>query len=165
MSKEQTIKNLQTALEMEMTAAHQYQLHAQVLDDWGLNLLAAKMREEMQEEIAHSDLFMERIIFLGGTPQLRFQKQPARAETLKQMFEMDAADEQEAVEVYSRGARDAFEAADIGSRTLFERIALDEEGHKSWLDLQLSLLERLGERAFSAKWISMGADEADDAEA
>lgn len=160
MSNDKTIEALQTALEMEMTAAHQYQLHAQVLEDWGLNQLAAKMREEMQEEIGHSDLFMERIIFLGGSPELRFQKTPKRAETLKEMFEMDAADEQEAIETYTKGAQLAFESGDIGSRTLFEKIVLDEEGHKGWLDLQLSLLERLGEPAFSAKWISQQAPEA-----
>ncbi|WP_068118041.1 bacterioferritin [Tropicimonas marinistellae] len=165
MSNDQTIQNLQTALEMEMTAAHQYQLHAQVLDDWGLNLLAAKMREEMQEEIGHSDLFMERIIYLGGTPELRFQKQPKRAETLQEMFEMDAADEQEAIEVYTKGAQQAGEVGDIGSRVLFEKIVLDEEGHKGWLDLQLSLLARLGERAFSAKWIALGDTGAAPAEA
>jgi bacterioferritin len=160
MSNDRTISALQTALEMEMTAGHQYQLHAHVLEDWGLNLLAAKMREEMQEEIAHSDLFMERIIFLGGSPELRFQKQPKRAETLLEMFEMDAADEQEAVEVYTKGAQLAAEVGDIGSRALFEQIVLDEEGHKSWLDLQISLLKRLGEPAFSAKWTSMDSGDA-----
>ena len=47
MNNDQTMKNLQKALSMELTAAHQYQLHAHVLDDWGLNILSAKMREEM----------------------------------------------------------------------------------------------------------------------
>ncbi|MFD0981591.1 bacterioferritin [Tropicimonas aquimaris] len=160
MPNDQTLKNLQTALEMEMTAGHQYQLHAQVLDDWGLNLLADKMREEMQEEIGHSDLFMERILFLGGSPEIRFQKQPKKADSLEEMFSMDAADEQEAIETYSRAAMQAAEVGDIGSRTLFEQIVLDEEGHKAWLDLQLSLIKRLGEKAYSAKWVSF-ADESD----
>jgi len=31
---------------------------------------------------------------------------------------------------------------------------LDEEGHKAWLELQLELLERLGEQAYSAKLVS-----------
>ena len=45
MSNNATVENLNKALQMEMSAAHQYQLHAHVLDDWGLNLLADKMRE------------------------------------------------------------------------------------------------------------------------
>jgi len=162
MSNDRTIENLQTALEMEMTAGHQYQLHAQVLDDWGLDILAAKMRDEMREEIGHSDLFMERIIFLGGTPQIRFQKQPRKAESLREMFEMDLADEEEAIDVYTKGAQQAFEVGDIGSRTLFEKIVLDEEGHKSWLELQISLIERLGEQAYSAKHVSVATEEEED---
>lgn len=160
MSNDQTIQNLQTALEMEMTAGHQYQLHAQVLDDWGLDILAAKMREEMYEEIGHSDAFMERIIFLGGTPEIRFQKQPQKADGLIEMFEMDLADEEEAIAVYSRAAQQAADVGDIGSRTLFEKIVLDEEGHKAWLDLQISLVKRLGEQVYSAKHISSLAGDA-----
>ncbi|GAB5374751.1 MAG: hypothetical protein AcusKO_12130 [Acuticoccus sp.] len=48
---------------------------------------------------------------------------------------------------------------DIGSRVLFERIALDEEGHKSWLETQLALIERLGEKTYSAKFMTLGEDE------
>jgi len=56
MAHEKTLKNLQKALSMELSAAHQYQLHAHVLDDWGIDRLAAKMREEFQEELEHSNL-------------------------------------------------------------------------------------------------------------
>lgn len=61
MSDEQTIENLNKALQMEMSGAHQYQLHAHVLEDWGLTKLAQQMRKEMQEELGHSDRFVERI--------------------------------------------------------------------------------------------------------
>ena len=79
MSNATTITNLQQALHMELTAAHQYQLHAHVLEDWGLDILAEKMRAEMQEELGHSDAFIERILFLGGVPELAFQKSPIAA--------------------------------------------------------------------------------------
>jgi bacterioferritin len=63
MSKTKSLKNLQRALSMELTAMHQYQLHACVLDDWGMELLATKMREEMQEELGHSEEYLVRICF------------------------------------------------------------------------------------------------------
>lgn len=159
MSNEATLKNLNTALQMEMTAAHQYQLHAHVLDDWGLDRLAAQMREEMQEEIGHSDRFLERIMFLKGEPEVGFQKAPKRAQTLKDMFRADMADEQEAIEFYTRAAREAAEVGDVGSRVLFEKIVLDEEGHKDWLEQQLDLIDRIGEQNYSAKYVSAGEDE------
>lgn len=146
-----TIENLQRALSMELTATHQYQLHACVLDDWGMELLAGKMREELQEELGHSEEFLVRILFLKGDPQLSLQKTPVRAKSLKEMFETDLADEKEAIEFYTTASMQAAEDRDIGSRQLFERIAIDEEGHASWLELQLDLLERMGEPAYIAK--------------
>lgn len=160
MSDKKLMDYLQKALHMELTAAHQYQLHAHVLDDWGLDKLAVQMRSEMQEELGHSDLYIARIMFLQGKPNLEFQKKPVQADTLVDMFKSDLADEEEAIAFYTKASQHAAEAGDIGTRTLFEKIALDEEGHKSWLELQLSLIDRIGEKAFSAKYVSgAGADE------
>ena len=157
MSEKHSTKNLQTALSMELTAAHQYQLHAAVLDDWGLSLLAAQMREEMREELGHSEEYLSRILFLKGDPQLTLAKIPVRAESLVAMFQADLADEQEAIQFYTKASVQASEDQDIGTRTLFERIALDEEQHMSWLELQLDLLKRMGEPAFISKYMSSPA--------
>jgi len=154
MASKATLANLQKALSMELSAAHQYQLHAHVLEDWGIDRLAAKMREEMQEELGHSDDYIERIMFLKGDPELRFAKPPARAQSLKDMFEADLADEKEAIEFYTEAAGQAAQESDIGSRVLFEKIVLDEEGHMAWLELQLDLISRMGEPAYIAKHIT-----------
>jgi bacterioferritin len=153
MAKDRTLANLDTALQMEMSAAHQYQLHAHVLDDWGLTGLAETMRAEMAEEIGHSDRFIERILFLKGDPRIAFAQPPRRAGSLVEMFRADLADEEEAIAFYSRAARDADAEDDLGSRRLFEEIALDEEGHKAWLELQLDLIDRIGEANYSAKFV------------
>ncbi|MCI5078626.1 bacterioferritin [Oricola sp.] len=162
MAHTKTLANLQKALSMELSAAHQYQLHAHVLDDWGINRLADKMREEMQEELGHSDGYIERIMFLKGNPELAFAKPPARAQSLIDMFETDLADEKEAIEFYTEAASQAAEEGDIGSRVLFEKIVLDEEGHMSWLELQLDLIGRMGEPAYVAKHISAPGEHEDD---
>ncbi len=159
MTKTKTIENLQRALSMELTAMHQYQLHACVLDDWGMGLLAAKMREELQEELGHSEEFLVRILFLKGDPILTFEKTPVRATSLKHMFESDLADEKQAIDFYTTASIQAAEDRDIGTRQLFERIAVDEEGHASWLELQLDLLDRMGEPAYIAKHMSTNAAE------
>lgn len=157
MANDATLKNLNTALQMELSAAHQYQLHAHVLSDWGLEGLAAQMREEMAEETVHSDRFLERILFLKGDPQVEFQKKPRRADTLVAMFKADMADEEEAIAFYTKAAGQAGEVGDIGSRKLFEDIVLEEEGHKAWLELQLDLIDRLGEAVYSARFIDEDA--------
>ena len=148
------IENLQAALSMEMAAVNQYLLHALVADDWGLGRLAAKMREEMQEELGHTERYARRIVFLKGDPVLKAAKTPHRAQALQDMFEADLSDEQDAIKFYTQAARTANEADDIGTRDLFERTALDEEGHMAWLDLQLSLLKRMGEPAYIAMQVA-----------
>jgi bacterioferritin len=137
MSNKETISNLQKALAMELTAMHQYQLHACVLDDWGLDLLATKMRSEMQEELGHSEQFLVRILFLKGDPQVSYEKQ--------------------AIDFYTQASVKASAENDIGTRQLFERIAVDEEQHMNWLELQLDLLKRMGEPAYIAKHMSIAA--------
>ena len=159
MTDEKNMKNLQQALHMELTATHQYQLHAHVLEDWGLDRPAAQMRNEMAEELGHSNNFIDRIMFLNGEPSLEFYKKPVKAASLAEMFKADLADEEEAIAFYTKAAAHATEVSDVGTRTLFERILLDEEGHKSWLELQLSLLDRLGESAYSSKYVSGTTDE------
>ena len=160
MTSAKSIENLQKGLSMELTASHQYQLHACVLDDWGLDLLAKQMQEEMHEELGHSDKFLQRITFLKGDPEMAFDKAPVRAQSLKEMFETDLADEQEAVKFYTKAAQQASEDADIGTKRLFEDIAIDEESHIGWLELQLDLLQRIGEPAYIAKHMSSPAENA-----
>ncbi len=159
MKNDKTIVNLNKALQMEISAAHQYQLHAFVLDDWGMNKLADKMREEMQEELDHSNRFIERIMFLKGNPEMGFDNPPHLASSLVDMFQADLNDEEDAISFYTGAARTADEVGDIGSRALFESIVLEEEGHKSWLELQLDLIKRIGEQTYSAKFITFDEGE------
>ncbi len=149
-----SIENLQTALSMELTAVHQYLLHAHTLEDWGIDKLAVKMREELQEELGHAGSFIDRIMFLGGVPKLEPAKTPNKAETLQSLFEADKQEEGNAIAFYTKSAREAFDCDDIGTRALFERIVQDEEGHWEWLDLQLDLLQRMGEPAYMTNYMS-----------
>jgi bacterioferritin len=146
-----SIDNLQKALGMELTAIQQYLLHAHVLDDWGLDVLANQMRTEMTEELGHAGRFIERILFLGGDPVLEAIKTPKRSDSLEQMFSADLEEEKGAIEFYTSAAKAADDDRDIGTRMLFEAIVIDEEGHMDWLDRQLSLLDRRGEPTYIAK--------------
>ena len=159
MSNETICKHLNAALQMEMTAAHQYQLHAHVLDDWGLDKLAQTMRGEFEEELVHSIRFMTRILELGGEPEIAFAATPKTAKTLKEMFEADLKDEKEAIAFYTQSSKAAYDADDLATKALFEEIAIDEVGHRGWLELQLSLIERIGEQRYASKFVSGTTEE------
>lgn len=149
-----SLENLQKALSMEMTAVNQYLLHAHVLEDWGLDVLSDRMREEMTEELGHAGRFIDRILYLGGDPEIVASKTPKRAKALDDLFSADLKEEKGALSFYSEAALAADEDRDIGTRILFERIILDEEGHADWLDRQLNLLKRMGEPTYMAQNMS-----------
>ena len=142
------LQNLQRALTMELTAIHQYLLHSHVVADWGLDKLAASMRAEMQEELTHANDLIERIMFLDGEPDVSALESIGRAQTIKDMFEIDLQDEYEARSFYTKAATEADKAGDIGSRDLFTRLVHDEEGHIDWIETQLGLLQKLGEPTY-----------------
>ena len=150
-----SISNLQKALSMELTAVHQYLLHAHVLEDWGLETLSGKMREEMQEELGHAGRFIDRILFLDGDPKVSERSPAKKADTLKDLFEADLADEKEAISFYTQAANEAREDNDVGTLTMFQEIVLDEEGHMDWLRQQLDLVKRIGEAAYIAQHMSL----------
>jgi bacterioferritin len=144
------MQDLQKALSMELAAIHQYMLHSHVLEDWSISGLAAKMREEMNEEQGHADAFTRRIMFFKGEPVMKAAKTPVRAGTLEQLFQTDLSDEQEAIKFYATASRNAADVEDIGTCRLFESIVLDEEGHMAWLEAQLALIKLIGEPAYVA---------------
>ena len=65
------IEYLNKGLRSELTAVNQYWLHYRILDNWGLNGLAKKWREESIEEMHHADRFVDRILFLEGFPNMQ----------------------------------------------------------------------------------------------
>lgn len=71
------------------------------------------------------------------------------------MLESDLADEKETLTFYTKASLLAVEDGDLSSRAIFERIALDEEQHMGWLELQLDLLERMGEVFFGENTIAL----------
>ncbi|WP_372591898.1 bacterioferritin [Guyparkeria sp.] len=149
---EKTLKNLQQALSMELTATHQYLLHAHVLEDWGLDRLATKMQGEVQEELGHASKFIDRMLFLDGDPVVSEAKSAKRSKSLADMFNADLKEELASIEFYGQAAAEAGEEGDVGTRHLFEEILMDEEGHADWLKRQLELIERMGEQNFFAAY-------------
>ncbi|KIC30686.1 bacterioferritin [Leisingera sp. ANG-M6] len=138
------IDYLNKALRHELTAVSQYWLHYRLQDDWGLGSMAKKSREESIEEMQHADKLIERILFLGGHPNLQ-KLDPLRiGQTPKETLECDLAAEVDARALYKE-ARDACNTAgDYVSQKLFEELMADEEGHIDFLETQLVLHDRIG---------------------
>ena len=154
------IDYLNKALRSELTAVSQYWLHYRLQDDWGLGHMAAKSREESIEEMNHADDLIQRILFLGGHPNLQ-KLDPLRiGQTPKETLECDLVAEEEAAALYREARKYCSEVDDYVSMALFEKLLTDEEGHIDFLLTQLDLLEQIG----SEKYAQLNASKMDEAE-
>ncbi|WP_282170976.1 bacterioferritin [Ruegeria atlantica] len=143
------IEYLNKSLRHELTAVSQYWLHYRLQEDWGLGHMAKKSREESIEEMEHADKLIERIIFLGGHPNLQ-QLDPLRiGQTPKETLECDLAAEVDARALYKEAREYCQSAGDYVTMSLFEGLLADEEGHIDFLETQLDLYERIGEANYA----------------
>lgn len=143
------IEYLNKSLRHELTAVSQYWLHYRLQEDWGLVHMAKKSREESIEEMEHADKLIERIIFLGGHPNLQ-QLDPLRiGQTPKETLECDLAAEVDARALYKEAREYCQSAGDYVTMSLFEGLLADEEGHIDFLETQLDLHERIGEANYA----------------
>lgn len=154
------IDYLNKALRHEMTAVNQYWLHGRLLKDWGFDKLAAKELAEAEEERAHADDLIKRIIFLQGLPNLQTLDPLRIGETVKDCIECDLAAEYVARALYHEAREVCNEVGDFVSMKLFEKLLSDEEGHIDFLESQLALIERIGIAQYS-QLQSQSADQAE----
>ena len=138
------IDYLNQALKNELTAINQYFLHSRMLKDWGVSILAEYEYKESIEEMEHADWLIERILFLGGLPNLQDLGRLRIGESVQEILECDLALENDAIPLL----RDAMEASekkrDYVSRDLFGRILTNEEEHLDYLETQFDLIDRVG---------------------
>ena len=101
MAKEELIKMLNQALELEHQAMIQYLSHAELVDGLNSEPIIERLKEIADDERKHAELFRELIGgYLGGVPSMGIaEAHPAK--TLKEILEVNLADEKQAVDFYT----------------------------------------------------------------
>ncbi|HYP78881.1 MAG TPA: bacterioferritin [Steroidobacteraceae bacterium] len=142
------IAYLNGQLKLELTAINQYFLHYRMLKHWGLARLAKHEHDESIEEMKHADQLMERVLTLGGLPNLQDLGKLLVGETAVETLRCDLKVE-EAGQVHLKEAVGYCESVrDYVSRELFERILEDTEEHIDYLETQLELVDKVGEQNY-----------------
>jgi bacterioferritin len=142
------IAYLNGQLKLELTAINQYFLHYRMLKHWGLARLAKHEHDESIEEMKHADQLMERVLTLGGLPNLQDLGKLLVGETAVETLRCDLKVE-EAGQVHLKEAVGYCESVrDYVSREIFERILEDTEEHIDYLETQLELVEKVGEQNY-----------------
>jgi len=143
-SDSKVIEYLKKGLRMELTAIDQYFLHSRLAYDWGFDKLGAKEEEESQEEREHADRFLQRVLYLGGTPEMQPYDIPV-ASNVRELLEADLQGEKDSLAFYREAAGYCESVQDYASRQVFTDLIADEEEHEDWLETQLALMDKLGE--------------------
>ena len=139
-----TIKWLNTALKAELTAINQYFLHSRMLKDWGVTKLAKKEYEESIEEMNHADTIIERILFLGGLPNLQDLGKLHIGETVEEILQCDMKLEDHAIPMYRDAVEHCESVRDYGTRDILQAILVEEEEHVDYLETQFDLIKQMG---------------------
>lgn len=138
------IEVLNDVLTGELTAINQYFLHARTLRHWGVTLLGKHEYAESIEELHHADWLIERILYLGGLPNVQRMNQVQVGESVKEILEADLRLEAKALEDLREGIAYCEQVRDYVSRDLLLRILANEEEHEDFLDRQFDLIRQIG---------------------
>ena len=138
------IEFLNACLKNELTAINQYFLHSRMLMDWGVSILGEHEYKESIEEMEHADWLIQRILFLGGLPNLQDLGKLKIGETVEEILASDLELEREACPVLRDGMEQAEKVRDYVSRDLFLKILASEEEHIDYLETQMELVDRVG---------------------
>lgn len=144
----QIIELLNEVLTAELTAVNQYFLDAKMLDNWGIDALGKKFRDDSIDEMKDADELIERILYLEGIPNVQRLGPVRIGETPAEKLGLALDVEREAIERLTHGIAFCFERGDHGSRELLETILEGEEEHADWLETQLDLIDRIGEQLY-----------------
>ncbi len=138
------IQHLNAMLKTELTAINQYFLHARMLRHWGVEKLGDHEYKQSLDEMKDSDKLIDRILFLGGLPNLQDLDKLLIGENVREILECDLRLEQaglarlrEAI-AYCEGVRD------FVTRDLLSDMLEQEEGQVDFIETQFELIDRIG---------------------
>ncbi|MCF7892437.1 MAG: ferritin-like domain-containing protein [Candidatus Omnitrophica bacterium] len=141
--KEELIKMLNRALELEHAARIQYLSHAELITGQGAEVVISRLKEIASDEKEHEEKFRELIGgYLGGQPTMDLNERHQGKER-KEILEVNLKDEKTAIDFYKEIYKKVCENRDqlqYEYETLeheIRHVIIDEQEHISELSLLL----------------------------
>jgi bacterioferritin len=142
---DQVIAYLNELLAGELTAIDQYFIHSRMYENWGYSKLYERIAHEVQDETAHADALIKRILFLEGTPDLSKREPLQVGSHVEAMLKNDLAVELKVVQDLRRVMKFCESVQDYQTREILKVMLEDtEHDHAHWLEQQLGMIEQIG---------------------
>jgi bacterioferritin len=133
---------LHRALSHEMTAVQHYLTQSKLCGMWGMQETCDHFREDVQAELKHAELLIERMMLVGVTPNAS-QLAPARVgRSFEDMLDINHVLELDAVRIYQEAVSYCERRGEHEFRDFFARIMADEIGHVQELEEMRSKLKQ-----------------------
>ena len=152
-AKEGVIGYLNQVLKAELTAIHQYLLHAALSKNWGYERLHEHFGHLAQEEVGHSAGLIDHILYLEGAPQVSRLEAVAQGANVEALFSKDLALEREDVELLREAIAHCAKVGDFTTRHKLEDMVVDSEEHIDWFERQLKSIKQTGLENYLAEQI------------
>lgn len=152
-AKEGVVAYLNQVLKSELTAVHQYLLHAALCKNWGYGRLHEHLSHLANEEVGHSSGLIDHILYLDGTPEVEHLDRVGAGHTVQDLFKADLGFEREDVELLRKAIAHCAKVEDFTTRHMLEAMIEDSEEHVDWFETQLRTIDQVGLDRYLAEQI------------
>lgn len=153
-AKEGVLDILNKVLVSELTAVHQYLLHAALCKHWGYGRLHEHFSHLAQEEVSHSSGLIDHILYLGGAPVTDHLDAVAAGKKVSDLLEADLDFEREDADALRQGIAHCAKVGDFTTRHRLEDMIIDTEEHIDWFETQLRTIKQVGEERYLAEQLT-----------
>lgn len=143
---EKSIELLNKAVADELFAVHQYMYFHFHCEDQGYDLLSGLFIKTAIEEMDHIERCAERILFLGGEVEMVAADEVEKIHDVKEMLKKARKMEEDSVKEYNLWANECSANADSASKKIFEGLVEEEETHFDQYDIEMTNIEKFGDR-------------------
>ena len=139
------IDALNDLLAGELSSMDQYFIHSRMYEDWGFQKLFERIDHEFDDEKGHASLIIQRILFLGGTPNMVARAPLNIGKDVPSMLQSDLDLELKVIVDLRNVMALCEEVRDYQTRDMLQVLLDDTENdHTHWLEQQVGLIDKIG---------------------
>lgn len=139
------IDALNELLAGELSSMDQYFIHSRMYEDWGYQKLYERIDHEFEDEKGHASLIIERILFLGGTPDMVTRAPLNIGKDVPSMLQSDLDLELKVIDDLRTVMALCEQVQDYQTRDMLQVLLSDTENdHTYWLEQQVGLIDKVG---------------------